>query len=184
MLWILGRWLAATGNIGSGVVATVMSNMALEEHLGKGNIPVHRCPVGDRYVIETMNTSGSKLGGEQSGHVIISPLVNTGDGICTGLHFLKACTALGEDIDTLADRFAPYPQILRNVEISREKKLNRDAIDEISLEVQPLLGGLGRVLIRPSGTEPLMRILVEAKDRRIMENVSEILVNVIRERCR
>ncbi|MFA5472451.1 MAG: phosphoglucosamine mutase [Aminobacteriaceae bacterium] len=184
MLWILGRWLAATGCIGSGVVATVMSNMALEEHLGKENIQVHRCPVGDRYVMETMNTSGAKLGGEQSGHVIIFPLVNTGDGICTGLHFLKACTALGEDIDTLADRFAPYPQILRNVEISREKKLNRDAIEEISMEVQPLLGGLGRVLIRPSGTEPLMRILVEAKDREIMENVSNILVNVIRERCR
>ena len=183
MLWILGRWLASAGCLGSGVVATVMSNMALEEHLGRENIRVHRCQVGDRYVMETMNAAGSRLGGEQSGHVIISSAVSTGDGICNGLYFLKACLALGEDLDTLADRFSPYPQILRNVEISREKRVNGDFIKELSSDVEPLLGGAGRILIRPSGTEPLMRVLVEARDRKLMEEVSEMLVNAIREKC-
>lgn len=183
MLWILGRWLASAGCLGSGVVATVMSNMALEEHLGRENIRVHRCQVGDRYVMETMNAAGSRLGGEQSGHVIISSVVNTGDGICTGLYFLKACLALGEDMDTLADRFSPYPQILRNVEISREKRVNGDFIKELSSDVESLLGGTGRILIRPSGTEPLMRVLVEARDRKLMEEVSNMLVNAIREKC-
>jgi phosphoglucosamine mutase len=161
-----------------------MSNMALEEHLGSEGLRVHRCQVGDRYVMETMNATGSRLGGEQSGHVIISSVVNTGDGICTGLFFLKACLSLGEDIDTLADRFSPYPQILRNVEISREKQVNGDFIKELSSDVEPILGGAGRILIRPSGTEPLMRVLVEARDRKLMEEVSDMLVNAIREKCR
>ena len=96
---------------------------------------------------------------------------------------LEACLALGEDLDTLADRFSPYPQILRNVEISREKRVNGDFIKELSSDVEPLLGGAGRILIRPSGTEPLMRVLVEARDRKLMEEVSEMLVNAIREKC-
>lgn len=184
MLWILGRWLAAEGCVGTGVVATVMSNMALEEHLGRENILIHRCPVGDRYVMETMNATGARLGGEQSGHVIISSVVNTGDGLCTGLYFLKACLALGENMDTLVDQFSPYPQILRNVEISRDMKISDEFIIELSSEVEPLLGGAGRILIRPSGTEPLMRVLVEAKDKKIMKDVSDRLVNAIREKCR
>jgi phosphoglucosamine mutase len=184
ILWVLARWLASRKMLGSGVVATVMSNMALEEHLRNENINVFRCPVGDRYVMETMSKEDARLGGEQSGHIILSSFVNTGDGLCTGLFFLKACLALGEDIDTLADRFAPYPQILRNVEITRDGKMDGDFLREISTEAETLLQGAGRVLIRPSGTEPLMRVLVEAKDRNLMEHVSDKLVNAIREQCR
>lgn len=183
MLWVMARWLNSLGELGSGVAATVMSNMALEEHLNKEKISVFRCKVGDRYVMETMNDTGSRLGGEQSGHVIITPSVNTGDGIFTGLCFLKACAALGEDIDSLADRFDPYPQILQNVEISRDKKVADDLIDELSASAEFLLDGAGRVLIRPSGTEPLLRILVEARDRKLMENVSKYLVDAVNEKC-
>ena len=184
ILWVLARWLAERNMLGSGVVATVMSNMALEDHLRKKNIPVFRCPVGDRYVMETMSKEGSLLGGEQSGHIIISSFVNTGDGLCTGLFFLKACLELGEDISTLADRFAPYPQILRNVEVSRDGKVSGDFLRDLSSEAETLLQGAGRILIRPSGTEPLMRILVEARDEKLMEHVSEKLVNAIKEQCR
>lgn len=183
MLWVLGRWLNSSNQLGSGVVATVMSNMALEEQLAKDKINVFRCKVGDRYVMETMTSSGSHLGGEQSGHVIITPSVNTGDGIFTGLCFLKACAALGEDIDSLADRFNPYPQILKNVEISRDKKIGDDLIDELSASAELLLDGGGRVLIRPSGTEPLLRILVEARDRKLMENVLNYLLDAVHEKC-
>jgi len=184
ILWLLARWLARRDLLGSGVVATVMSNMALEEHLGKERIAVFRCPVGDRYVMETMSEKGAFLGGEQSGHIILSSFVNTGDGLCTGLFFLKACLELGEEIDTLAERFAPYPQILRNVEISRDGKMNGDFLRDISSEAETLLQGAGRILIRPSGTEPLMRVLVEAKDRKLMEHVSEKLVKAIQAQCR
>lgn len=182
MLWVLGRWLASEGRLGSGVVATVMSNMALEEHLGKEGIPVYRCQVGDRYVMETMNGKGSLLGGEQSGHVIISSVANTGDGICTGLFFLEACQAIGEEIETLADRFSPYPQILRNVPIPRESKADSIFLSELTAETEPMLDGGGRVFIRPSGTEPLIRILVEARDQKLMEKVSNLLESTIRER--
>ncbi|NLK18896.1 MAG: phosphoglucosamine mutase [Synergistaceae bacterium] len=182
MLWVLARWLNSEGRLGSGAVATVMSNMALEEHLGKENISVFRCQVGDRYVLETMNEKGALLGGEQSGHVIMSPVVNTGDGICTGLCFIEACQALGEDIDTLADRFSPYPQVLKNVSIPRDVKPDADFLRELTEETEPMLDGSGRVFIRPSGTEPLMRILVEARDRKLMEEVSSFLENTIREK--
>ena len=182
MLWVLGRWLASEGRLGSGVVATVMSNMALEEHLLKAGIEVYRCQVGDRYVMETMNDKGAQLGGEQSGHVIMSSVANTGDGICTGLCFLEACQALGEDIDTLADRFSPYPQVLKNVSIPRDLKADSVFVSELAAETEPMLGGAGRIFIRPSGTEPLMRILVEARDRKLMEEVANFLVNIIRER--
>ncbi|NLA90736.1 MAG: phosphoglucosamine mutase [Synergistaceae bacterium] len=182
MLWVLARWLHSEGRLGNGVVATVMSNMALEEHLSKTGIPVHRCQVGDRYVLETMNGEGAMLGGEQSGHVIMSSVANTGDGICTGLCFIEACQALGEDMDTLADRFSPYPQVLKNISIPRDSKADSSFIDELTAEMEPIMGGEGRILIRPSGTEPLMRILVEARDKKLMEEVAQLLVNSIREK--
>jgi phosphoglucosamine mutase len=180
MLWVLGRWLSRSGSLGSGVVATVMSNMALEEHLVAEGIEVFRCPVGDRYVMETMRHHGAALGGEQSGHIILSQFVMTGDGLCTGFLFLRACAELGEDISTLVDRFGRYPQLLRNVEMSRESRLSFDRIREISQSAADMLGDEGRVLIRPSGTEPLLRVLVEAKDPDKMREVSEIILERIR----
>ena len=183
MLWVLARWLSRHDRLGSGVVATVMSNMALEEHLGREGVKVFRCQVGDRYVMDAMSREGARLGGEQSGHIILSDYVTTGDGLCTGLLFLRACVELEEEIDTLVDRFSPYPQLLRNVDFSRDADLCGNFIREISLEAESMLQGAGRVLIRPSGTEPLMRILVEARDRGLMEMVSEKLVDAIKSRC-
>jgi phosphoglucosamine mutase len=183
ILWVLARWLASQRKLGSGVVATVMSNLSLEEHLKKDGIQVFRCPVGDRYVLEMMKHRDSCLGGEQSGHVIISEFTSTGDGICTGFIFLRACSELGENIDSLVDTFDRYPQLLRNVEISRSRSVDPAFISHISQEANQKLMGQGRVLIRPSGTEPLMRVLVEAKDPQLMREVSKDLVDQIQLKC-
>lgn len=183
ILWVLARWLAGKGKLGNGVVATVMSNLSLEEHLKKDNIGVFRCPVGDRYVLEMMKYRGAYLGGEQSGHIIIREFTSTGDGICTGFVFMKACEEMGEDIDSLVDRFDRYPQLLRNVEVCRNSVIDPTFITDISQEANRKLMGQGRVLIRASGTEPLMRVLVEAKDPKLMEDISKDLVDQIQMKC-
>lgn len=176
ILWVLGRWLLAEGELGNGVVATVMSNKALEEKLAQEGIPLKRCSVGDRYVLDAMRSSGSNLGGEQSGHIIASGFFSTGDGLGSGLLFLSACRRLGEDIDTLVERFGRYPQVLKNIH-TRDKDafLGHSRVQEAISQARLDLGGLGRILVRPSGTEPLVRILVEARDDMLLKAVSEAL---------
>ncbi len=181
MLWILARWMKSRGELGGGVVATVMSNMALEERLGDVGIPVCRCPVGDRYVLEMMREKAMGLGGEQSGHLILAPWVSTGDGLFTGLAFLRACRELGEDLDSLVDRFGRYPQLLRNVAVSDKKDvLQSDRLREAVSAAEERLGEWGRVFVRASGTEPMVRILVEAKDPDLMAELAESVSAVIR----
>jgi phosphoglucosamine mutase len=176
MLWVIARNLNAEGRLGHGMVATVMSNMALEEKLAEEGIKMYRCPVGDRYVFEKMLEVGALLGGEQSGHVIILDHVATGDGICTGLMFLKACAELGEDIDTLVDRFPRYPQILENLKITdRERVLSSPILSDATKNAEKKLEGRGRLLVRPSGTEPLIRILVESRDPALTKEVRDDL---------
>lgn len=180
MLWVLGRWLRNKERLGSGVTATVMSNLALEDHLNKEGIKVFRCPVGDRYVFQTMISESSRIGGEQSGHVILSDYTTTGDGLCTGFLFLRACIELGENIDTLIDRFDRYPQSLRNVFVPDIKTLlDSPNLKNVIEQASRTLEGKGRIFIRPSGTEPLVRVLVEAKDRELVNLVAEELVGCI-----
>jgi len=180
MLWVIGRWLSKEKKIGKGVVATVMSNKALEERLGSEGIPVTRCPVGDRYVLDAMRRSGSLLGGEQSGHMIAGDFVATGDGLCSGLLFLTACRVLGEDTSTLVDRFGRYPQILRNFHSAdKDEFMRRPPIEEAVERAVRDLGDMGRVLVRPSGTEPLVRVLVEARDEATLRSVSGPLFDTI-----
>lgn len=180
MLWVLARWLRTKNRLGSGVSATVMSNLALEDHLRQDDIKVFRCPVGDRYVLQTMNSEGSRLGGEQSGHVIMSDYAATGDGLCTGFVFLRACIELGEDIDSLIDRFDRYPQSLRNIIVSDKKAvLDSPHLKTVVEQASKFLDGRGRIFIRPSGTEPLVRVLVEAKDPDVVHTVSEDIVGCI-----
>lgn len=180
MLWIIARYLHREGALGSGVVATVMSNMILEEKLAEHGIEVFRCPVGDRYVLEKMCETGARLGGEQSGHIIASDYVTTGDGLSTGLLFLKACKELGEDIASLVDRFPRYPQILRNLKLAnRDFILSSPMLGEATDRIEKTLDGIGRILLRPSGTEPLLRILVEAKDEKLMNEICNELEQLI-----
>ncbi|MCL2147308.1 MAG: phosphoglucosamine mutase [Synergistaceae bacterium] len=180
MLWVLGRWLAAKSGLGSGVVATVMSNGALENNLAEDGIPLFRCSVGDRYVFEKMKECESFLGGEQSGHIIALPYTNTGDGLCTAFLFFKACNALDENIDTLVDRFKPYPQLLKNIKLAKGVTIAREAIQIATAEALQMLDGRGRVLIRPSGTEAVLRLFVEAYDDKLMKKTMMFLIEFFR----
>ena len=180
MLWVISRHINAIGKIGRGLVATVMSNMALEERLAEEGIEMFRCSVGDRYVYEKMLETGALLGGEQSGHIIMLDHAATGDGICTGLMFLKACAELGEDIDTLVDGFPRYPQLLENVSVTdRERVLSSPELAEAERRAGEKLAGKGRILLRPSGTEPLIRILVESRDPALTKEVCDDLKKVV-----
>ena len=179
MLWVLGRWLKRRGN--NKVVVTVMSNMALEAHLAKEGIETLRCPVGDRYVLETMRESGAGLGGEQSGHIIATKFTATGDGLCTAMLFLNAVHALKEDVSTLVDRFGRYPQKLTNITLTRPREqVDMKAVDEI---VREHTVKDGRIFVRTSGTEPLLRILVEAPEKETVEKLSDLLASKLEELC-
>lgn len=182
MLWVLARWLQGKGTLGSCVVSTVMSNLALEERLGECGITLTRCPVGDRYVLDSMKRSNSRLGGEQSGHIILHQHVHTGDGLCTALNFLKACEDLGEDLDSLVDRFGRFPQVLKNLRVeSKSGLLENENVKKAIKDGEARLGVQGRVFVRMSGTEPLVRVLVEARDESALFEVSEQILDTIKE---
>ncbi|MBQ9565459.1 MAG: phosphoglucosamine mutase [Synergistaceae bacterium] len=183
ILWVLARWLAPKGLLGSGVAVTVMSNMALEGHLDREGIAVFRCPVGDRYVLDAMRHHGARLGGEQSGHIIADAFTGTGDGICTAMLFLNALHDLNEDASTLVDRFGRYAQKLSNLTLKSRALLDMDRVGEIAAAAQTRMGKEGRVFVRPSGTEPLLRILVEAREAALVEEMSELLVEQLKEFC-
>ena len=146
-----------------------MSNMVLEDLLAKEDIKVFRCAVGDRYVLDTMKREGARIGGEQSGHIIALDYANTGDGLCSGILFLKAVGELGEDVSTLVDRFDRYPQVLRNMKVKdKNAVMSSPLVDAAAKEAERLLAGKGRMLLRPSGTEPLIRIFAESRDAELM----------------
>ena len=181
ILWVLGRWLKTRGN--NKVVVTVMSNMALEAHFEREGIETLRCPVGDRYVLEMMRESGAGLGGEQSGHIIASEFTATGDGLCTAMLFLNALHDLKEDASTLVDRFGRYPQRLTNLTLKRPRELvDMRTVDEIVNEYTEKVKG-GRIFVRTSGTEPLLRILVEAPALETVEELSAVLSARLEEFC-
>lgn len=181
ILWVLGRWLKARGN--NKVVVTVMSNMALEAHFQREGIETLRCPVGDRYVLELMRESGAGLGGEQSGHIIASEFTATGDGLCTAMLFLNAIHDMNEDPSTLVDRFGRYPQRLTNLRLQKPReRVDMKAVDAIVDEYAAKVQG-GRVFVRTSGTEPLLRILVEAPELKTVEDISAALSERLEKFC-
>jgi phosphoglucosamine mutase len=180
MIWVLARWLAKKGLLGAGAVVTVMSNMALEEHFSRAGIRLFRCPVGDRYVLEAMRRRGARLGGEQSGHIIADPYTHTGDGLCTALMMLSACRDLNEEADTLVDRFGRYPQRLTNLAIASDRAVDMRLVNSLTEDVRKRMAGKGRIFIRPSGTEPLLRILVEAKDPDLVDETSRSLTILLK----
>ncbi|MCW2922301.1 MAG: hypothetical protein JWL76_2175 [Thermoleophilia bacterium] len=148
---------------GDALVATTMSNLGLHRSLEQAGITVHTCDVGDRYVVAKMRETGAVLGGEQSGHVVYFGVSTTGDGIASSLLFLSALARLGEPVSKAAARIERLPQLLRNVAVQdKEAFATNDAIAAAVAEVERELGDSGRVLLRKSGTEPLVRVMVEA----------------------
>ena len=157
--------LRARGRLrGDTVVVTVMANLGLRQSLAEQGLAVHETPVGDRYVLEALDAGGWSLGGEQSGHLVFRDLATTGDGILTGLQLLDLVHRRGRPLADLAeDAMRRVPQVLRNVPVADREALARsDAVQEELARVEAELGDRGRVLLRPSGTEPLVRVMVEA----------------------
>jgi phosphoglucosamine mutase len=164
---------------GGGIVATVMSNLGLERFLGDKGLTLARTTVGDRYVVEHMRHHDFNVGGEQSGHIVLSDFGTTGDGLVAALQVLARVKRLGQPVSEVCRRFEPVPQLLRNVRFAGGKPLEdvivREAIDSAEAE----LGGKGRLVIRPSGTEPLIRVMAEGDDRSQIERIVGDLIGVI-----
>ena len=172
MALIASRW-AETGRLKHNtLVATVMSNLGLEQYLNGKGISLKRTSVGDRYVVEEMRSGGFSLGGEQSGHIVMTDYATTGDGLLAGLQFLAEMVRTGRRASELARCFEPVPQLLQNVRYSLgQTPLERDNVIAALAEAEARLGQTGRLLIRKSGTEPLIRVMAEAEDEALMQAV-------------
>lgn len=154
-----------------GIVATVMSNLGLERYLGGIGLTLARTAVGDRYVLEHMRENGFNVGGEQSGHIILSDYATTGDGLVSALQLLAVVKRLGRPVSEVCHRFDPVPQLLKNVRFKSGKPLERADVRQAIREGEHRLGATGRLVIRPSGTEPVIRVMAEGDDRTVVESV-------------
>ena len=163
------------------VVATVMSNLGMVRALAERGIDVVQAPVGDKFVVEAMLEHGAVLGGEQSGHIVFGEHASTGDGVLTGLQIARAMRATGSALHELAALYEPYPQVLINVPAARKHSLeSAEAVWRAVADAERALGTEGRVLLRASGTEPLVRVMVEAVDERTAETAAGRLADVVR----
>jgi phosphoglucosamine mutase len=182
ILAVLALALAETGHlVKDTVVATVMSNLGFVHAMKAAGLGVRQTKVGDRYVLEAMRVSGYSLGGEQSGHVIMSEYATTGDGILTALHVLERMATSGQSLQSLASVVSRLPQVLVNVPGVDKTRADEDAVVAAALaEEEAALGDTGRVLLRPSGTEPLVRVMVEAQTHAEAQAVADRLADVVR----
>ncbi len=179
MAAIADDW-AETGDLkGGGIVATVMSNLGLERHLARKDLELVRTQVGDRYVVEHMRQHGYNIGGEQSGHIIMSDFGTTGDGLVAALQVLALIVAEGRPVSEVCRRFEPVPQLLRNVRYAGASPLDTDKVANAIQAQRSRLGDKGRLLIRPSGTEPLIRVMAEGDDGDLIHSVVDELVDMI-----
>ncbi len=164
---------------GDGIVATVMSNLGLEEFLTTHGMTLHRAKVGDRYVIEQMKEHACNFGGEQSGHLIFSDYATTGDGLMAALQVLAILVETGKPASEVLRVFTPYPQTLKNVRFQDSAVLECSEVKNAVTSVEQSLGDEGRVLIRKSGTEPLIRIMIEGPEQKTIEEYADNIANSI-----
>jgi phosphoglucosamine mutase len=182
IMLLAARHLQSAGRLRHGaIVATVMSNIGLEIALRETGIDLVRCPVGDKYVMEEMIKRDLVLGGEQSGHVIFSDFLFTGDGLVTALNVLQVMAATGRELEDLASELTTYPQILLNVRV-RERRDWREVpkVAAACADVERKLGASGRLLVRYSGTEPLLRIMLEGQDQDEIRALAEQIAAEVR----
>ena len=184
ILYICGTYMKEQGSLfRNTVVTTVMSNLGLYKALEKEGISYVQTAVGDKYVYENMAATGHCLGGEQSGHIIFSKHATTGDGILTSLKVMEVMLEKKESLSKLAAPLAVYPQVLKNVRVKDKQAAQDDlAVQEEAKKVAERLGNEGRILLRQSGTEPLVRVMVEAKDLETCQSCVDQVVKVIEER--
>jgi phosphoglucosamine mutase len=183
VLLMCGRHLRQLGELkGNAVVATVMSNIGLELAFRESGIEMIRCPVGDKYVMEEMIKRGLSLGGEQSGHIIFSEHLFTGDGIVTALTVLRVMADTGRELADLAGELVTYPQVLLNVRVREKRDLQTvPAVADAMKRVEDRLAGTGRLLVRYSGTEPLLRVMIEGQDQQEIQGWATQIVNTVKE---
>lgn len=165
---------------GGGLVATVMSNLGLERHLEAKGLTLHRTAVGDRYVLEAMRRDGFNVGGEQSGHIILSDYGTTGDGLVAALQVLAELVETGQPASELLRCFVPLPQRLQNVRFKSGAPLENDSVKAAIADAEQRLAGTGRLLIRKSGTEPLIRVMAEGEDSLLVTQVVEAVCEAVR----
>ena len=176
----ISDYWAETGDLkGDGIVATVMSNLGLERHLAAKGLALARTQVGDRYVVEYMRQHGFNVGGEQSGHIVMSDFGTTGDGLIAALQILALVVAEERPVSEVCSRFEAVPQLLRNVRYSGASPLDAPQIKKAIKLQRGRLGAQGRLLIRPSGTEPLIRVMAEGDDRGLIHSVVDELIDLI-----
>jgi phosphoglucosamine mutase len=172
--WRDEGWLAKPG-----VVATIMSNLGLERYLASLGLTLERTAVGDRYVIERMREQGYNVGGEQSGHVILSDYSTTGDGLVTAMQALAAVKKLGRRVSEVCRVFDPLPQVLKNVRVRGSRALERDDVVAAIEAGKQRLDGAGRLVIRPSGTEPVIRVMGEGENPDLVESVVDDICDAL-----
>ncbi len=163
-----------------GIVATVMSNLGLERYVKSLGLELARTPVGDRYVVEHMRRHGYNVGGEQSGHIVLSDFITTGDGLVSALQVLAVVVSTGKPVSEACKRFDPLPQILRNVRYSSGRPLEDNRVIKAIDAGRERLGGTGRLVIRPSGTEPVIRVMAEGDDETLVTNVVGDIVDAVK----
>ncbi len=179
MAVIADSWAAEGMLNGDGIVATVMSNLGLERYLQGRSLNLHRTKVGDRYVVEHMRQHGFNVGGEQSGHIVLSDFGTTGDGLVAALQILACVKRQGKSVSEVCHRFDPVPQVLKNVRVSSGMSLENVTVRQAIADAEAELAKNGRLLIRPSGTEPLIRVMAEGDDREQVERIVDELISVI-----
>ncbi len=185
VLALIGRSWQESGRLrGDGIVATVMSNLGLERFLGSRGLKLHRTRVGDRYVAEHMRAHGLNIGGEQSGHLILSDFATTGDGLLAALQVLAVLVERQRSASEVCQVFQRLPQRLKNVRFSGVSPLRLDAIQRDIQAAEARLNGSGRVLIRESGTEPLIRVMAEGEDEAVVLDVVDRLCAAIADAAR
>ena len=164
---------------GKGIVATVMSNLGLERFLGGMGLELARTAVGDRYVLEHMREHGYNVGGEQSGHIILSDYATTGDGLIAALQVLAVVKARQKPVSEVCHCFEPLPQVLKNVRFRKGEPLKDTSVVTAIEASRARLGQNGRLVIRPSGTEPVIRVMAEGDDRDLVERVVDDVVDAL-----
>lgn len=180
LMAVIAQSWARSGRLqGGGIVATIMSNLGLERFLTDHHLSLARTKVGDRYVVEHMRANGFNVGGEQSGHIVLSEFSTTGDGLVSALQILACVQEEGRPLSEVCRKFEPVPQLLKNVRFTGGKPLENKLVKSAIEDAQSRLGDNGRLVIRPSGTEPLIRVMAEGDDRQLVETVVDDIINVI-----
>ncbi len=180
MAVVAESWQSRGRLAAGGIVATVMSNLGLERHLEGLGLTMARTPVGDRYVVEYMRKHGYNVGGEQSGHIVLSDFTTTGDGIVTALQLLAVVTGSGKPVSEVCNRFEPLPQILKNVRYESGRPLENKSVRAVIDHGRHRLGNAGRLVIRPSGTEPVIRVMAEGDDAQLVGTVVDEVIDALK----